>query len=251
MWFLFLLRYQYFDILRWIAIVLMVLFHLNYSLVHIFESEILNISDSFWYILGKISALGFINISGASYYLASQKYSNKKLTKKYIHYSLILALCAGSITLVTAVFIPSQIILFGILHFFALSFLLLPFITRTKLRIYIIMLFLWIFYFLTQETVNSWFLFPAWFVPKGFYSADYYPLIPYFGVILLWFLWAEFLAKKNLIHFFHISREMTLWEKILSQAGKHSLLIYLIHQPVILTVLFLIFSLTNNHNSII
>lgn len=123
------MRLERLDILRGLAIVLMILFHLNYSLVHIFDSEILTISESFWYVLGKISALSFIAIAGFSYFLAEKKYA-EKTKHKYVRYALILGIFAGMISIVTYVFFPEQFIAFGILHFFAVSFLLLPWITK-------------------------------------------------------------------------------------------------------------------------
>lgn len=234
------MRYQYLDILRWLAIVLMILFHLNYSLVYIFGNEILNFSEVFWYTLGKISALGFMFISGMSFYLASQKYSREELTEKYLKYALILALCAGSITLVTALFFPEQLILFGILHFFALSFALFPFVTRSKFLITLTIIASISIYLYFPPRIDSWFLFPLGFVPSNFYSTDYYPLIPYFSVILFWYLWGEFLSKNKLLRYLHVARELNFVEKMLSYVGKHSLMVYLVHQPVILGFLFVL-----------
>ena len=236
------MRYQYLDILRWLAIVLMVLFHLNYSLVYIFENETLNFSETFWYILGKISALGFIFISGMSFYLASQKYSREKLTEKYLRYALILALCAWAITLITAIFFPEQLILFGILHFFALSFALLPFITRSRALVIAVIVMIISIYFYFPQRIESWLLFPLGFVPNNFYSADYYPLIPYFCVILWWYLWAEFFTKNNLMKYFYIPEELNSLQKILSHIGKYSLFVYLVHQPFIIGFLYIFLS---------
>ena len=239
------MRYQYLDILRWLAIVLMVLFHLNYSLVYIFGNEILNFSEAFWYIIGKISALGFMSISGMSFYLASQKHSRGELTEKYLRYALILALCSWAITLITVIFFPEQLILFGILHFFALSFALLPFITRSKALVIAVIVMIISIYFYFPQSIESWLLFPLGFVPNDFYSADYYPLIPYFSMILVWYLWGEFLAKNNFMRYLHISRELYFIEKILSCIGKYSLFVYLIHLPVILWVIYSISNILN------
>jgi len=109
----------------------MVLFHFNYSLVNIFGIEILNFSEIFWYILGKIAAIGFISIAGMSFFLAGQKYG-KKVKEKYWKYSIVLALLSGVISLGTYIFFPEEYIRFGILHFFALSFFLLPFFARFR-----------------------------------------------------------------------------------------------------------------------
>ena len=235
------MRYQYLDILRWFAIVLMILFHLNYSLVYIFDSNILNFSEIFWFILWKISALWFITIAWASFYLASEKYTQTELTEKYVKYALVLAVCSGAITLGTAVFFPSQLILFGILHFFAVSFAILPFIARSKSLAIFIIILIWSIYLAVPQVVDTKVLFPFGFIPLGFYSADYYPLLPYFLVILLWYLWAEFLSKNKLLQYFHISRDLNKIEKTLSFIGKRSIMIYLIHQPIIILLLILIF----------
>jgi len=124
------MRYQYLDIFRWACIVLMILFHLNYSLVNIFNSEIINVSQSFWFVVGKIAALGFMIISGISFYLAKQKYSEQDLRNKYFKYAGTLCLIALGISLGTYFIIPEQLILFGILHLFALSFFLLVFVSK-------------------------------------------------------------------------------------------------------------------------
>lgn len=68
--------------------------------------------------------------------------------------------------------------------------------------------------------------------PKGFYSSDYFPLFPNFG----WFLLGAFLGKTA-----YRKRE-SLLPKVNSDffllrffrfCGRHSLLIYLVHQPVL------------------
>ena len=76
------MRLEKLDVFRAIAIVLMVIFHVNYSLVYIFNIDILNFSKIFWFIEGKISAFLFIFIAGFSFFLAEKKYKNK-IIKKY------------------------------------------------------------------------------------------------------------------------------------------------------------------------
>jgi len=83
------MRLQRLDILRGTAIVLMVVFHLNYSLVNIFGIESLNFSELLWYILGKIAALGFMTIAGISFSLAEKKYG-KNIWEKYWKYAFVL-----------------------------------------------------------------------------------------------------------------------------------------------------------------
>jgi len=233
------MRYQYLDILRGICIVLMILFHLNYSLVNIFGSEIINFSQYFWYIVGKISALGFMIISWVSFYLAKQKYSEQDLRNKYFKYAWVLALIALGITLVTYFFIPEQLILFGILHLFAVSFFLLVFVSKLGYYCGIVagmLIFLWLIF---PVSVENRFLFPFWFTHSEFYSADYYPLIPYFWYILWWYFIALLSDRYNFLRYLRVERDLYFVEALTARIGKYSLIIYLIHQPIIITLLYI------------
>jgi uncharacterized membrane protein len=233
------IRLKRLDILRGVAIILMISFHLNYSLVHIFDSEILNFSESFWYITGKIAALSFIGIAWFSYFLAEKKY-REKVKYKYLRYALILGLLAGIITLTTYLLFPEQFIAFGILHFFALSFLLLPYMRRFGFWVFFIAGSIILYGTFFIPLVQNPFLFPLGFRTAKFVSADYYPLFPYFGVLLLWYGSALLLEKHALLHILHISRNIYPWEIFLIYLGKKSLLLYLIHQPIIIMILYIL-----------
>jgi len=232
------MRYQYLDILRWLCILLMVVFHLNYSLVHIFDSEILNFSEIFWNMLWRVAAIWFITIAGASYFLASQKYTGQELQLKYIKYAGVLFCISLGITATTYVLIPEQLIVFGILHFFAVSFLLLPLVTRIQYGAIITLLFLLLVSVMFEKQVQNSYAFPLWFYNSDFRSADYYPLVPYFWYMLGWYLMAQTWKKYNFLSLLHLKRKLYFYEKCLSMLGKKSLMIYLIHQPIIIGVIW-------------
>ena len=226
------MRYEKIDILRGWAIVLMILFHLNYSLVHIFSIEILNFSEIFWYILWRVSVLGFMAIAWISYFLAEKKYG-KDTFKKYWKYSCILAFLAASISFTTYFSFPQQYIKFWILHFFAVSFFLLPFFSifkYTNILIWISIIMYGIFFIPVIE--NKYFFF-LWLRDLWFTSADYYPLIPYFGVLLLAYSAWLLLDKYWKFNIFHKTNKINILESILIYIGKRSLIIYIIHQPII------------------
>lgn len=232
------MRYQYIDILRGLMILLMIVFHLNYSLVNIFESEIINFSETFWYILGKISALGFMTIAGVSYFLAEEKYTEQELHVKYFKYACVLAAISLTITAITYILIPEQLIVFGILHFFALSFVLLPFITKIRYGAIITLVFIVLVSYIWNYRVELGYLFPLWFYNSDFSSADYYPLIPYFWYILWGYIAAVMWDKYNILHIFHAQRKLSFPEEILTYLWKRSLLVYLIHQPIIIWIIW-------------
>ena len=125
------MRLERLDIIRGIAIFLMVIFHLNYSLVNIFNSQILELPANIWFYIWRISALLFIIIAGISFVLAENKYKIK-IIKKYIKVSIFLWIIAFFISLSTLLFFPEQYIRFWIIHFFSLSFLLLLLFRKFK-----------------------------------------------------------------------------------------------------------------------
>jgi uncharacterized membrane protein len=66
------------------------------------------------------------------------------------------------------------------------------------------------------------------------YTEDYVPLFPWFGVVLLGiFLGRLIIAHPVWLSRYHVMRPLAL-------AGRHSLAIYLLHQPVLLGVLSLV-----------
>lgn len=232
------MRLQRLDMFRGVAILLMVLFHINYSLVNIFGIEFFNFSELFWYIVGKISAIGFIFIAGISLFLAGKKYGIS-VWKKYFKYGFILAVLASLISWVTYFVFPDQYIRFWILHFFALSFFLLPFFSG--LWYWNILLaggiIIYGIYFL--PIVENPYFYWIGFKYPWFTSADYYPLIPYFWVLLWGYSFALILERYQKLGIFQTWWKQHFPGKFLSKTGKYSLLIYILHQPIIIGLIFI------------
>lgn len=71
-------------------------------------------------------------------------------------------------------------------------------------------------------------------------TEDYVPLLPWFGAFLVGLFWGETLSQGD-----GLSRGSPPWSRavplrLLAWAGRHSLLIYLIHQPVFIGVMLLL-----------
>lgn len=235
------MRLEKLDIFRWVAIFLMIIFHLNYTLINIFSINLLNFSNTFWFIIWKISVFLFIFISWIWFFLAEKKY-NKKIIKKYIKVSAFLWIIAIFISIITYFILDwQQYIKFWIIHFFSLSFLLLLIFRLFKFY----NLFLWTIiliyglYFI--PIINSEYFYYLWFTYPWFKSADYYPIIPYFWIMLYWYIFALFLDKIGKIYIFKIKGKNNFIWTLLSYMWKKSLLIYIIHQPIIILILYIIF----------
>ena len=162
----------------------MVIFHAYYSAKNIFGVQNYFFSDSVWFYIGKTSALLFISVAWLSFYIAERKYW-EKIIQKYWKVIVQLWMISAIISLWTFVFMPEQFIVWGILHFFALSFLLLLMFRKLGYYNFFIIVLCFGLWYLAEDSVSNSYFFVFGFVSNSFASADYYPLFPYFGVMLL------------------------------------------------------------------
>jgi len=221
---------------------MMVLFHIFFDLrflgIYSFESEL------FWWFFPRIIASTFVFLVGISLtlsYSRVEKKPERDVLKKYFLRGLKIFSLGLLITLVTWFLIGEGFIFFGILHFIGLSVILAyPFLRYPKFNFYIgIFAMLAGLYLLTLR-----FSFPylVWlgFIPSGAYSLDYFPLLPWFGLVLMGIYYGNFLYPKGR-RIFRIRELGSKPVRFFSFLGRNSLLIYLIHQPVILMAIFLLF----------
>jgi len=220
-------RYGEIDVLRAAAIVLMVLFHLVYDLKE-FAGVNIDYQAPLWFFIGKTSALLFIFLSGLSSGLSR---SPVRRGFKVLFFGMI-------ITLVTYLLMGEEYIRFGILHFLGVSMILSPLIFRLSSRtIWGLVVSCTLLGFWCQgQVVGTSLLLPFGLMYNGFSSLDYYPLFPYLAVTLLGILaYRHFYARRTTSLFpFGLNFELTKW------LGRNSLGIYLIHQPIILLVIFIV-----------
>lgn len=72
--------------------------------------------------------------------------------------------------------------------------------------------------------------------PSGFSSSDYFPLLPYFGFFLLGAALGKTLYARKCTLFPRVNAENAVL-RFLRACGRHSLEIYLLHQPVLSAVI--------------
>jgi len=141
-------------------------------------------------------------------------------------------------------FLKIGFIFFGILHFFAVSsFLIYPFLKHSSKNIvpFIGLLVILIGLVFLNTTVDSNYLVWAGLLPKGAYALDFYPLFPWFGLMLIG-VWVgnKIYPKGN--RNFSIQKIDNRASNLIQLLGKNSLLIYFIHIPI----LFFLLSLFQN-----
>lgn len=242
-------RFWEIDFLRGIAIIMMVLYHLLYNL-HYFAHYNVNVYSGFWLYFARATATTFIFLVGVSLTVSFSKATKisldeKKLFLKYLIRGLKIFSWGLIITLVTWVFLREGWVVFGILHLIGISIILAyPFLRFPSWNLLIGLLLIFSGQYIKGLTFNFPWLVWLGFRPAQFYSVDYFPLLPWFGLVLIGIffgnlLYPDYSRKFQLANFSSFSVI-----KIFCFLGKHSLLIYLIHQPLIIVLLYL-FGLVN------
>lgn len=211
------------DFFRGIALMAMVYFHVVYDMREFFNFSIRYEAGMNFYI-GKFSVILFILISGIS---CSLSRSNAKRGLKLLGVALL-------VSLFSYIYNPGFVIKFGIIHFFAASMLLYPLINRLNT------LFLFAFgtviialnTYTSKISVSNDVLFPFGVTSPGFVSSDYYSLIPWLGLFFYGIALGRILYKNRVSLFgFEIGNNP------ISFFGRHTLILYVIHQPLIIGVL--------------
>lgn len=239
-------RFWEIDCLRGLAVLLMLLYHFLYDL-DFFELVDVQLRSGFILYAGRFSALLFILISGAALSIGHSRALNKESAGnisenffKYLKRGIKLYLMGLLLTGITWIFLPEEYIVFGILHFFGVSAVLVyPFLRYGKENLFFSLFFGLIGLHLKNMTFGFSSLLWLGFTPENFSTLDYFPVFPWFGVLLAGVFLGNFLYSGGKRQFEIPYTEKDPLIRLFSRTGQHSLLIYFIHQPLFLGLLFL------------
>lgn len=231
-------RIQLMDTLRGILIILVVLFHLLYDLDMIFGVDTGLFSQSWFYTFRDCFVGLLIFISGISCNLSR---NNIKRGVKTLLWGIV-------ISVVTAIFMPSEKIIFGILHFFGVSMIIYGISEKLMAKINPIagVITTALLYIITLDIYScrlgglNFLLKNLLFIigfNTGCTSADYYPLLPWIFIFLAGAFAGRNIKTRNLpgIFYKNICPPLTF-------IGQHTLIIYILHQPIIYGALYVFFT---------
>lgn len=215
-------RIVWVDALRGVAIVFMVIFHFCYDLRYFSYVSWDVPNGDIWRHARYIILSLFIFMAGFSLSLAYRYSFNGRV---FFWRMVQLLLAALPITLMSWFLFPDAWIYFGVLHFMAVASALGIFFVRLP-RVAFLMALLILLGAYAEWLPRRWpfYFFDTW-LPS--YTEDFVPLFPWLGVMLLG-VGATAVIPLSKIHI--PNTVMVDW---LSWLGRKSLLIYLLHQPML------------------
>ena len=231
------------DALRGVAIVMMVVYHLLWDLYSLGGYDIALRSGfwSYWQIVTASLFTGLVGLSlTLSYNRERQTHPTGSLWLKYIIRGLTIftwGLVIGAVTYLALG--VGYYVRFGILHMIGVSIILAyPF-----LRLRWINLALGITLALLGPAIQGLRLdlpWLEWLAPTPGSGVDYAPLIPWFGRVLIGVFLGNTLYAGGRRRFALPDLGQNALVMPLRLMGENSLLLYLIHQPILLATLFLL-----------
>jgi len=230
-------RFWEVDVLRGVALCLMLFYHFMYDLRY-FVHIPYKVGEGRWAVFADLIATMFVGLAGLSLTLSRARWLQRHTGSYWPHLIRrgIRILGYGMLVTVATWFVdPAETVHFGILHLIGVSIMLAgPFLPLRWLNVVFATLAILLGRWLSHQVVPAhlyWGL-PFGFVPEGYTSFDYRPLFPWFGVMLLG------IALGNALYP-HGQRRWPLpalggkyWVHALAWLGRHTLVIYLGHQPV-------------------
>ncbi len=239
-------RYGLIDTLRGFALINMVLFHFCYDIFVVYGV------DRWWFtytgviIWERFICVSFILLSGVSLHFS----------RHACRRGLIVNACGLLITAVTALAMPEQAVWFGVLNLIGCSMIITRFCQPLLDKINpfpgagVSLALFAVFYGVPERCIGFFniklfevpdffyqFKYAAFlgFPGEGFRSSDYFPIIPWVFMFLLgYYLW-------HIVRRYRAEEYFRRGLRPLSFCGRHSLLIYLAHQPLLMGICFLIF----------
>jgi len=233
-------RYIIIDVLRGVAIAMMFHYHFSFDLNHFGFISADFYRDPFWTNYRNLIVSLFLGLVGVSLSLATQYSLN---SKAYFRRLGMLVFFAALVSIGSYIQFAERMIFFGILHFIIVASIL----GLAFSRFYRFNLIFGIGLVILGTQFQHPFFDQPWLQWIGLmthkpFTEDYAPLLPWFGVVLLGMFLGKLIFQK------HPQTWLQNWQsekpqpatKILSFAGQHSLLIYILHQPVFMGLLYLL-----------
>lgn len=240
-------RYYLLDSVRGICILGMIVYHTLFDIVAFFgvpvNADVAVAVD----VIRDFGASCFICLAGICIHFG----------KRPLKRILLIGTAALIVSIVTYIAMPDMPVIFGILTFMAAASVIIQPLKKIldKLPAGIFAFISFALFFVTFEVRNhyaGWYFVRLFELPEalyknyltaslgfpfyGFATSDYYPLLPWIFMFFFgFFLWNVMKKSDSLM------KILNFRIRFLEKIGQMSLYIYVLHQPVVLGILFLVF----------
>lgn len=250
-------RLHFLDEYRGFWIINMIAYHAIWDLVYIYRVDWAWFKSDYALLWERIGASSFIFIAGFCWQM-----SRKNLKRGMLVYGA--GVVVSAVTLLVA---PSSRVVFGVLTFLGSAMLLmipldLLFRKVNSIIGMIVSLLMFLFMFpvnsgyvgfgtnkiwkLPETLYQNFFTTYLGFKAKGFYSTDYFSVFPWIFMFIMGYFFYQFVFKEGRQTGERIEGCLQLSIcKPLGWVGRNSLVIYMLHQPVIYGILYAIDLLWN------
>jgi uncharacterized membrane protein len=230
------------DALRGYAIVEMVIYHFIWDLNY-FGLFRANLLGGPWQWFARSIATLFLFVMGLSMTLSytreRQQTGQTRLFKKFLRRGGQVFGLGLIITVATYFFIGQGFVIFGILHLLGLTIILAYPFLHVNRWVSLVVGVLVIGAGIYVDTLAVAFPWLIWLGVKqtGIYMVDYYPVLPWFGVALLGIFAGYTFYPQGRRSFWLPDGANLPPMRGLRYLGRHSLLIYVVHQPLLMGLL--------------
>jgi uncharacterized membrane protein len=234
-------RFWEIDTIRGIAIVNMIFFHLVFDLYY-FGAYTGYLLGGGWQTYARSIGGTFIFLLGVSltlrYNKLSQRLDGWPLFLKFLQRGAWIFFWGLVVTVVTYFFVGRAFVIFGILHLLGLSTVLAyPFLrSRWAALVTGVVVIVLGLYIRENVALSPWLLWLAMKTGTRF-MVDHYPLLPWFGFALLGVFAGHTLYPGREPSFVLPDLSRNPLFRGLTFLGRHSLVIYLVHQPLLIGIL--------------
>ncbi|MCG8696319.1 MAG: DUF1624 domain-containing protein [Minwuiales bacterium] len=230
------------DLARGIAIVGMAIYHFSWDLTYFGLAGFDLLGHPFWLGFRAVVLSTFLLLVGISHVLAQRR---GLAARPFLRRLLLIAASAAAITAASYVAFPQTYIFFGVLHCIALSSVLLLAVARLPSAAVAAVA---VACLAAPGLVAAPLLDHPWLVWLGLAtwtpaSNDFVPLLPWFGMVAAGVFLGRALVARQMVQRWHWQGPSSA---ALQWAGRHSLIIYLLHQPLLFGSLYAVVALAGS-----
>lgn len=237
------------DAARGIAVILMIVFHTMWDLFY-FGISTINVFVPSWQAFARSIGMLFLGLSGVSLTLVAARLSS---ASALAHYALIRGGRVFALGLVvngvTYLLMGESYVRFGILHLLGTMLLVaVPFVFTPLWLTYGVGVAMLVGGFAFQQVTGNvpWLVWIGIPVPRT-PMIDYYPILPWGGATILGVGFGRMLYPSGIPRVPIECIKLPAWIQGVAFLGRHSFLIYGIHQPVLFGAILLLQSLMRGY----